>query len=721
MSLPLKIFLSLIGLVFTTIIGAVIYVTAVFDPNDYRDEINTAAQEATGRELNIVGDIDLNLFPWVGVAVNQVTLANAKGFGPAPMLEVGQLQARVELMPLLTERAVRIGEVRLQDVVVRAAVRGETNNWDDIAAHQAEQQAEEESAPDAPPPAEDDTNIVVEVGNDQHKPFDVAIAGVTLKNIRVEYDADGELTTLQLDTLQTGPIRLGEPSTVLIELAASLPEGLAANLELNATWQVDPEGPIAEISGLQMVTTVTGPSVPGGKQTISANGSMRYDGKAGTASIPGIELKTGDLAATLKADIKVADAGASGDISLSTNQFIAQDVAKTLGMPLGNGEGYQPTSLELALALSPNSIRTKKLNGKLDGAPLNGTFSVENFSNPRIRANLDLGAFTLEHWTPPASNEEASKEDSAETADPMTSELPLELVKDLDLDITAVIGSFKGSGITANDVTWTAFSRPGQPFRQELAMKAYGGEIRAKNNIDARGTKPKTGLILDLQAVGLGPLLKGTMGESYVTGLTQMSLNVNTVGTTIKSMLAAAVGAAQYTLKDGSVEGFSLLDLINTGVAKLDGSTATPSGETSTGFQELAGKLVFSGGRANAQELNAGNDLLALTGKGGIDLENLKWDLDLSPRLKDHPTIRGQRQLKNLIGIDIPLRVTGPLMAPKLKLDVADALKARAKQEIDEKKDELKAKAEGKAEKELGRQLNKLFGNKDKKKNEEKE
>lgn len=711
--MPLKIFLSLVGLIFTTIIGAAIYITAVFDPNDYRDDINKAVQEATGRELNIAGDIDLNLFPWIGVEVAQVALSNAEGYGPAPMLEVGQLQARLELLPLLTEKAIRIGEVRLQDVVLRAAVRGDGNNWEDIAEHQAAQQTE--TPPDDPAEAEDDTTITVETSDTDGEPLDVAIAGITLLNIRLEYDADGELTTLQLDRLQTGPIRLGEPSTLLVELSASLPEGLAAQVELTSGWQVLPEGPIAELDKLELTTTISGPTVPGGKQTITASGSARYDGVAGTLKVPQIALTIDDLAATITADIALAETGARGEIGLTTTPFIAQDIAAKLGVPLGNDDAKQPTALDVVLALGPNSLRTKKLKGSLDGAPLQGSFSVENFDNPRIRANFELAAFVLEHWAPPATEEEEAAKETDSSADPMTTELPLHLVKDLDLDVTAVIGSFQGSGITARDVTWTAFSRPGQPFRQELVMQAYGGEIRAKTNIDARGAKPKTGLTLDMQAVGLGDLLKGTVGESYVTGLTQLSLNVDTVGTTLKSMLAGAIGAAQYSLKDGSVEGFSLLDLINTSAAKLDGSTAKSSGETSTGFQELVGKLVFSGGRANAQQLNAGNELLSLTGKGGIDLENLKWDLSLNPRLKDHPSTRGQRQLKNLIGIDIPLRVTGPLMAPKLKLDIEDALKARAKQEIDEKKDELKAKAEDKVEKELGRQLEKLFGKKEKK------
>jgi len=36
------------------------------DPNDYRDDITVAVQNATGRELSIEGDLSLSLFSWLG-------------------------------------------------------------------------------------------------------------------------------------------------------------------------------------------------------------------------------------------------------------------------------------------------------------------------------------------------------------------------------------------------------------------------------------------------------------------------------------------------------------------------------------------------------------------------------------------------------------------------------------------------------------------------------
>lgn len=711
MAFPLKLFLGLIGLISATVLAAVLYVSVIFDPNDYRDEINQAVAENTGRELSIDGDIDLNLFPWIGVSVNTLALSNAADFGPEPMLEIGELEARLELMPLLTERMVRIGEVRLLDVAIRAATHGDKNNWDDLV--------ESETTDDSLDNEEEalDHEIIIESSNpqDEGADFDLAIAGITLKNIRVEYEQDGELTELQLDTLQTGPIRLGESSTLLLELSASLPDNLSVTTELRSEWSVDPEGPIAQLDNLRLSATVTGPSVPGGKQTVQADGSASYDGNSGKASIPALTLTSGELQATLQADIRVEEAGPQGNIALKTNRFVAQNVAAGLGIPLGTEESSPgPTELDFEFSVRPDAIRSSRLQGTLDGADLNGTVAIENFSQPRIRSNLTLASFTLENWTPPTSESEApaATKDEDASQDPMDSELPLELVKDLDLDITAKIGQFQGMGVQARNVLWTAFARPGQPFRQELSMNAYGGEIRMKNNVDARGAQPKTGMQLNLEAVGLGDLLKGTVGEAYVTGLTQLSLDLNTAGNTLKSMIAAAVGSAQYSLKDGSVEGFSLLDLINTSAAKLSGGQAQDSGENKTSFEELAGQLVFSGGRANAQKLSADSKLMAVNGKGGFDLENLRWDLDLIPRLKDHPEISQHKHLKKLVGLDIPVSVTGPFTSPKFKLDVEGTLKARAQQEIDKKKDELKSKAEDKAKKEFGRQLNRWFGSK---------
>ena len=43
---------------------AVVLVALFFDPNDYRDEIAAELSAATGRQISIEGDLELEVFPW---------------------------------------------------------------------------------------------------------------------------------------------------------------------------------------------------------------------------------------------------------------------------------------------------------------------------------------------------------------------------------------------------------------------------------------------------------------------------------------------------------------------------------------------------------------------------------------------------------------------------------------------------------------------------------
>ena len=47
----------------------VVAVSLLFDPNDYKDDITAAVQNATGRQLTLDGDLELALFPTIRIAV----------------------------------------------------------------------------------------------------------------------------------------------------------------------------------------------------------------------------------------------------------------------------------------------------------------------------------------------------------------------------------------------------------------------------------------------------------------------------------------------------------------------------------------------------------------------------------------------------------------------------------------------------------------------------
>ena len=77
--------LKLLGIVVGALIGlfviALVGVALVFDPNDYKPEISAAVEDATGRTLTLDGDLELNLFPRLRIALGEAALSDAAGFG----------------------------------------------------------------------------------------------------------------------------------------------------------------------------------------------------------------------------------------------------------------------------------------------------------------------------------------------------------------------------------------------------------------------------------------------------------------------------------------------------------------------------------------------------------------------------------------------------------------------------------------------------------------
>ena len=132
MKLIKKTILVLAGLILVLLIGLSIFVYT-FDANHYKPQISEQVEKATGRKLNIEGDVKLSLFPWIGLSINQVTLANAQGFEAAPFAKLQALDVKVEVMPLLSKQ-LRVDKVRLQGLYLSLQqAKDGRNNWDDLS------------------------------------------------------------------------------------------------------------------------------------------------------------------------------------------------------------------------------------------------------------------------------------------------------------------------------------------------------------------------------------------------------------------------------------------------------------------------------------------------------------------------------------------------------------------------------------------------------------
>lgn len=124
-----------VGALVVLVVVALLAVGLLFDPNDYKDEITAAVDDATGRTLTLEGDLELNLFPRLGVALGGAEFGNAEGFGDEPFARFDSAELRIGLFPLLARR-IEIDRAMLSGLRLNLArnAQGETN-WGDLGGN----------------------------------------------------------------------------------------------------------------------------------------------------------------------------------------------------------------------------------------------------------------------------------------------------------------------------------------------------------------------------------------------------------------------------------------------------------------------------------------------------------------------------------------------------------------------------------------------------------
>ncbi|MFQ5617774.1 MAG: AsmA family protein [Rhodospirillales bacterium] len=144
--------LTVIAVLLVAVVVAGVAVLKSMDFNEYRGLIAEQVKAATGRDLTIAGDLNLDISLTPAVAVEGVTFANAPWGSRPEMATLRRLEAQVELLPLLSGdvRVTRVVLVGL-DTLVETDAKGR-GNWEFAAPEEAagKAAAEDGGAPPLP-------------------------------------------------------------------------------------------------------------------------------------------------------------------------------------------------------------------------------------------------------------------------------------------------------------------------------------------------------------------------------------------------------------------------------------------------------------------------------------------------------------------------------------------------------------------------------------------
>jgi AsmA protein len=620
-----KIVAALVGIVVLLVVVAVVAVPMFFDPNDYRDEIVAKVKDATGRDLKIEGEIGLSVFPWIGADVGVVEFGNAAGFSDPYFARVERVNVRVKLLPLL-KKQVEMDTVTVHGLALNLAkdAQGKTN-WDDLAKGGAEE------APGKPEPGTG-TQLA-----------SLAIGGLDVKNAQLRWTDAQAGQSLSIDRLdiQTGALSPGRPVDLKLE---------------------------ADLSGDQ---------IPGGKAKVSLTGLVTADPASGAFKVEDLRLAALDLEA--RGRLEGSRDAVSG--SLAVSEFNPRKLLEALGQSApvtADPSVLTRLALSTTLSGSPVAMMLDPIDVTLDDTKLAGNVAVGSFDAklPSVKFALVVDAIDADRYLPPASQEGGTPTAASPgAAATQGARLPVETLRALDVDGSLKVGRLKLANLTTTDVVVTLKAKDGLVNLSPLAAKLYGGTYAGNVALDARRDQPRLSVDEKLAGVQAGPLLKDLTGANKIDGTANVSAKLTAVGADVDAIKKTLNGDAAVAFTDGAVNGINVARTIREFKAKLKGRTLEPAqGELKTDFSEITGTFLVKDGVVTNQDLQAKSPLLRIDGTGMVNLP--ADNIDYRPTVTVVGTTRGQGgdELKDLIGVPIPLKISGPLASPSYGVDFEKAV-----------------------------------------------
>ena len=676
MKRTLKILGLVVGAVVALFVVAAVAVSLLFDPNDYKDEITAAVQDATGRQLTLDGDLELSVFPTIRIAVGGATLSNAPGFGDEPMARIGSATLSLALLPLLAKR-IEISQARLEGLELNLArSRSGANNWQDLGGG---------STPQAEAPADGGASTPANL--------DLGVGAIEIENARIVWNdaATGsrwELTDFGMTAEDFG---LGERFPLHMEFGlAGADVAVKVSTDMQATITLTDNS--YRLDELAVTIDGSGAGWPGGPSQAKLN----FDSLAANLADETLELNglTLDflgitMAGSLSGQRLMSNLALTGAVDI--REFVPREVLERFGVDVQTADAAVLTRASAKANLLYNSSQTglRDMQLKLDDSTLTGRVALEG---ERLTYDLAVDDINVDRYLPPAqeASDAPAEEGSLDEVD-----LPLEVMKTVDARGELKFGKAKFSGMTLTSVALPLTVQNGAA-RLSPSAQLYGGRFNGDIRIAVEGDKANMTVQQNLDDVDLAALGQDLLGSRAITGTGDVRLNLVTAGQNVGQMRRDLDGDVAFSVTKGSLEGIDLWFELRRARARLDGETLPERGDAArrTTFSSLSATGVVQDALLTNRDLNGTLDFMTVDGSGTVNLLDDKIAFDLVAKMVDGPVLQSDPAMVKYAGKTLPLEVTGTIDAPSVLPDfsaiVRQQVTEEAEKKIEERTDEVK-------------------------------
>jgi len=452
---------------------------------------------------------------------------------------------------------------------------------------------------------------------------------------------------------------------------------------------------------------LNGPAIPGGKNSTQLVGDILLDLTKQLFAVNKMNLNSFDL--NINGDLNVkqllSDPEFKGAIKLAS--FSPKQLMQKLQIPapaMKNEQVLNSAQVNMQFAGNSKKLQLTNLDAKLDEITLQGTAAIINLSKPSYQVKLNINKLHLDDYAlvsqegktptgkPPEKQKGKAEKAPAAPEQPL---LPVEMLRQLNVDGQLTIGEILASGVKMTNIVLTLKGKDGLVQLAPIKSDFYNGKLNVASTIDVRKDTPKIKFKQDFKQINLGQLLQDATGTQEFTGTANISSNITTSGNYKKVLIKNSNGNAKLLVTDGHIKKLDILHTLRKAQALYKGETMpSKQQEANTEFTELKGNMKITNGVIKNNDLSSKSPVMALTGKGYVDLPKEYLDYTLKVQVLNTLSIDDKTDATDYRSYQIPYTIKGKFNELS---EQADLKKVLAEQVKSEAKKKLKKKLQGKS------------------------
>jgi len=608
------------GAFLVLIIAAVIIIPQFVDIHKYKLTIEQKVTEATGRSFRMGDDMDLSVFPWVGVKLTDLHLGNPAGHKEIDMISVKNFEVRLKVMPLLSKKIEIKTFVLDGPVIYLEKLKNGKANWEGL-------------------------------GKTRSKKAD--------KEIKEPSSTKG----LPIEGLMVGKFSITNGQMIYVDQGANVKKQISdLNLILD---NISLENPV----GISFAAMIDG-------KPVSLEGTAGPIGKEPGKGIVAIDfvLKVlEELEIKLKGNIIDVLASQSFDLELDISSFSPRKLFAALNQSFPvqtkDPKALSALSLKTSLKGNPTSVSLSKGEVKLDDSTIIFSAMVKEFLKPNLKFDLKLDDIDLDRYLPePPTKAETPKAAPKVAGNKSSKKIDYGPLRKLVLDGKVKIDKLKAHGALVEKVDIHILAKKGIITIDPLGLNLYQGSVASKCVVNVQKNTPRTKVTMDAKGIQVGPLMKDALQKELIDGTLKTKLGLSMTGETPDMIKKTLTGQGEVLFSDGAIIGIDLAGMVRNVGGKL-GIGEKVEEKPRTDFAELKIPFTAKNGLINIDGTSMLSPLVRVTAKGNVNLVKELLDLRVEPKFV--ATLKGQGDSKQRSGLMVPVLITGAFTSPKIRPDLA--------------------------------------------------